>query len=128
MGQSHCGAVKPPKPAALSRRGLLQRGLWLGLALGVVGCLAPTLPLPPPDKPDIEGPDPRGYVTLSGYVPRRAMASALNTETGEIAGQVTGEDGYYRFQLQAQIGDELLFWYDRETERSPSVRVTVREP
>ncbi len=90
--------------------------------------MAPTLPLPPPDKPDVEGPDRYGYVTLSGYVPKRAMASALNTETGEVAGQVTGDNGHYSFQLQAQIGDELLFWYDRETERSPSVRFTIREP
>lgn len=95
-------------------------------ALISVGCLSPTLPLPPPDKPDVEGPDQDGYVTLTGVVPAYALAQALNLRTGEIAGQVTDETGYYQFRLRAEVDDECVFWYNDDTERSPSVRFQIR--
>ncbi len=117
--QSQGGASK-----RCSRRWALAA---LSSALLAVGCLSPTLPLPPPDKPDVEGPDQDGYVTLTGYVPAYALAQALNLRTGEIAGQVTDQTGYYEFRLRAEINDECVFWYDDDTERSPSVRFKIRQ-
>lgn len=100
--------------------------MTLGSAFLAVGCLSPTLPLPPPDKPDVEGPDQDGYVTLSGWVPAYSLAQALNLRTGEIAGQVTDASGRYEFKLRAEMGDDCVFWFDDDTERSPSVRFEIR--
>src|SRR5512145_1402658 len=49
--------------ASLGRRCLLA-----ACAAFLMGCLSPTLPMPPPAKPDIEGPDERGIFVLSGHV------------------------------------------------------------
>ncbi|MCA9643306.1 MAG: hypothetical protein H6718_13870 [Polyangiaceae bacterium] len=119
---------KLPKPrrapgARRTRRWMLAA---IGAAFVSVGCLSPTLPLPPPDKPDVEGPDQDGYVTLTGVVPSYALAQALNLRTGEIAGQVTDETGRYEFRLRAEIDDECVFWYNDDTERSPSVQFKIR--
>lgn len=123
---------KPPKrPGQSSAASPRRSRRWLLAALGsaflAVGCLSPTLPLPPPDKPDVEGPDQDGYVTLSGFVPSYALAQALNLRTGEIAGQVTDQTGRYEFRLRAEINDECVFWYNDDTERSPSVQFKIRE-
>ncbi len=120
---SQAGRSAAQAPRRSTRRAWL---LAVGAASLLGGCLAPTLPLPPPDKPDVFGPDPQGNVTLSGYVPQYALAQAVNLRTGQIAGQATDASGYYEFQLGAQIGDECVFWYNQDTERSPSVPFKIR--
>ncbi len=90
-------------------------------ALLASACLSPTLPLPPPSKPVIDGPDAEGNVTLTGTVTSRATVYALNIGTGEGRFQVTGQDGAYAIVIPAQKGDELSVWYALGTDDSPSV-------
>jgi hypothetical protein len=110
--------------AMTSRRNVLA---LVGLAL--VGCLSPTLPLPPPSKPDVEGPDQQGQVTLDGFVPQSDTAVvAINHRTGEIRGQVVANDGHYRFAIGAQIGDLMELWYTIGDEQSPAVKFIIEAP
>lgn len=103
---------------------LTRRLLLLLVAGGVTaGCLSPTLPLPPPSRPTVEGPDQDGMVTLEGDVPGSAVYAA-NPRTGEIAGQFT-PDGHYLFQIGAELNDELVFWYSEGTQNSPSIIIQV---
>jgi hypothetical protein len=109
---------------------LLSRRL-LGAALvglAVSACLSPTLPLPPPSRPTVEGPDAAGYVRLTGRVPGGSTVSALNVRTDLVAGQQTGETGRYDFQIAAAPGDEILFWYVRNNMNSPAVVLVIEEP
>lgn len=115
-------------PWMVARRTLLARVGALMIAASVPGCLAPTLPLPPPDKPDIEGPTPEGDVRLSGFVPAGSIVSVLNGRTSLVAGEATGDDGQYDFWMKAQVGDPMVLWYSRSTERSPSVKFVIPEP
>ncbi len=104
--------------AFLRARRMVVAGLS---ALCVGACLSPTLPLPPPSKPVIEGPDSQGQVTLSGSVQMNATAFALNTRTGEGRFQVTGETGDFVIVLPVQSGDEIAHWYSLGTDDSPSI-------
>jgi hypothetical protein len=106
-----------------SRRNVLA---LVGLALA--GCLSPTLPLPPPSKPDVEGPDQQGQVTLDGFVPQSNTAVvAVNHRTGEIRGQIVN-DFHYRFQIGAEYGDLMELWYTIGDEQSPAVKFFIEEP
>ncbi|GEM_PF-2481649 len=91
----------------------LTRRAWLALVIiGASSCLSPTLPLPPPNKPDIEGPDASGNVTLSGSVLPGASAHANNLVTGASAGQKSDpRTGQYRFRIAASFGDRIEFFY-----------------
>jgi hypothetical protein len=95
--------------------------LLAACALWVSACLSPTLPLPPPSKPTIDGPDSQGNVTLTGSVQPRATVYALNIATNEGRFLVTGADGAYVIVIPAQSGDELSVWYSLGTDDSPSV-------
>jgi hypothetical protein len=109
--------------ARLSRRLLIAAS-----GLLVAGCLSPTLPLPPPSKPTVEGPDEQGMVTLDGYAQANSPAYALNSRTGDIRGQITENDGHYNFQIAAEVGDELSFWYSVGTDNSPSIVFQIQKP
>jgi hypothetical protein len=113
----------------------VARRLFLLASLGAVafggagGCLSPTLPLPPPSKPDVEGPE-QGTVTLSGRVQAGAMVFAANFRNAEVRGQIDLDgDGLYSFPIPADPGDELQLWYTVGTQQSPSIvfHVTPRE-
>jgi hypothetical protein len=100
------------------------RRLFLAAAVAVAlsGCLSPTLPLPPPSKPTVTGPDEKGLVTLDGNVLSGASVYAANTRTGEIRGQLyTGNDGHYTILIAAQVGDEMEVWYSVGTDQSPNI-------
>jgi hypothetical protein len=106
-----------------------SRRLWLVLGgLCVCACLSPTLPLPPPSRPDVDGPDPEGFVVLTGHVPPHTEAIAYNPRTRQIVGELTMSDGAYRLKLEAEVGDELSFRYRDGTDDSPSIIVVVRAP
>ena len=111
---------------ALGRRAVIA----LGLALLVPSaCLSPTLPLPPPDRPDtIEGPDTDGNVRLSGTVPPNGVVYALNSATDIGAFQRTREDGHYDFLLAAVAGDEILLSYSLDRENSQTLRFAIPAP
>lgn len=102
--------------------------LIAAVALTLSACLSPTLPLPPPSKPVVEGPDSQGMVTLSGNVPGRAEAIAANLDTGEIRGQITGPNGAYKFQIPAAVGNEIAFWYSVGTDESPPIVFRINAP
>jgi hypothetical protein len=108
---------------ALTRRRTL--GLLLGALVGG-GCLAPTLPLPPPEKPTVEGPDQQGNVRLSGTTPEDgATVLSLNERTNQIAGQRTTPGSRYLLIMPAQTGDVMTFWYTVGNEVSPSIRFQI---
>ena len=103
-----------------SRRALLVLG---ALLLGA--CYAPTLPLPPPVDPDIDGPSETGTYRLSGNVTSNALVIALNLRTDLSFGQQTGDDGHYDFEIQAEAGDAITFWYVAGVDQSPPVSFDI---
>jgi len=107
------------------------RRLFMGLvALAAAqACLSPTLPLPPPERPEVYGPDPEtGEVTLRGSVPSKSQIHAINLRTFEIRGQVTGIDGRYEFALPAEVGDEISMYYRQGVTESQSIVFLIRDP
>lgn len=105
-----------------------RRGLFAALAaVFVVGCLSPTLPLPPPSRPLVTAPDAAGFVQVSGRVRSESTAFAQNMRTGRITGQTTDETGEYELELAAEVGDRLVIWYRLYGEESPTTEVLVPE-
>jgi hypothetical protein len=104
----------------------------LGVVLGLLlpsACLSPTLPLPPPDKPEkIEGPDSQGYVQMSGTMVPGAVAYARNQVTSEGSFKETNADGFYQLRLRAEVGNGVLLWYTLNGERSQAVRFEIPAP
>lgn len=116
--------------ASLRSMSRAPRRRWL-LAAGLVlaGCLSPTLPLPPPSKPTVEGPDQQGMVTLSGRTEEGADVFAANLRTGDIVGKIDIEnDGLYVIVIAAEVGDEMQLWYTLGTEESPSIVFKIDAP
>src|SRR5688572_23634174 len=108
-----------------------RRRVFLGLLTGAAatGCLSPTLPLPPPEQPEVTGPDPAtGEVRLRGSVPSRSSIFAINLRSKDIRGEVVGGDGRYDFFLPAQIGDEVSMFYRQGTDESQSLLFMIRDP
>ena len=108
----------------------VMRRLLLPLlaALCLVSCLSPTLPLPPPDRPDVSSPDENGLVRVQGVAAPRAEVIAWNRASDLIAGQVTGDDSRYDFTIKAEVSDTLELWYIQGTDESQSVSITVPAP
>lgn len=99
-----------------------------GILLVANACLSPTLPLPPPSRPTVEGPDAAGNVRLLGRVPDHARVSALNTRTTYISGQQTEDGGAYDFLIGAEPGDELQLWYSQGNLTSPRIVIRIQNP
>jgi hypothetical protein len=112
----------------ITRRLLVLLAVPCLAGLVAFGCASPTLPLPPPSRPTVAGPDDTGTVSLTGGVPSRAQAFAMNTRTSVIAGQQTGESGRYALRLEAEVGDEVEFWYQAGTSDSASVYLVIQPP
>ena len=104
---------------------VLRRCLLVGVGLLAASCLSPTLPLPPPDRPDVSSPDSGGSVRLQGIAVPRAEVIAWNHNNDLIAGQVTGADSRYDFTIKGDAGDLIEVWYIQGSDESPSVSVTV---
>ncbi len=99
--------------------GLPRRAL-LFASLVMLGCYAPTLPLPPPQKPEIMLTD-TGAFRLRGGTEPDAQIFALNERSLLIDGQQTGGTGRYDFELrEAKAGDLMQLWYQLGTELSPT--------
>lgn len=118
-------------PAVTSGRKMTRRvwGLSVSSALSLagllVGCLSPTLPLPPPARPDVSVPSSDGYVRVQGVVPALTLAVVQNRANGFVAGKETGENGKYSVTLLAESGDRLDIWYLDGNDRSPPTTVIV---
>lgn len=98
------------------------------LGLGAVvapSCAAPTLPLPPPTAL-VSGPDPAGYVTVSGSARPNAYVFALNNRTEEGVIGVADSAGNYSLRLLAQRGDSLSVWYMVGSQTSAIRDVEIR--
>ena len=105
-----------------------RRLLPLLASLVVGACLSPTLPLPPPSRPDVSSPDASGYVRVQGIAAPNAEVIAWNHDNDIIAGQVTGDDSRYDFKIEAESGDHIELWYMKGTDESSSIAFTVPEP
>lgn len=102
-----------------------RRRFLLLAGLALASCLSPTLPLPPPDRPEISAPDSSGLVHVQGVAAPRVEVVAWNHQTDLIAGQVTGDDSHYDFTMAASVGDQIELWYIDGDEESQSVSVSV---
>lgn len=117
-----------PRVQRLSRR----RWLWALTVPGaslLVSCLSPTLPLPPPGDPTVEGPSEEGRYTLSGTIGEpNAHVQAANMRLRRTWGQYTDDSGTYSITIDASAGDEVLLWYSVSGDVSPAVRVRLPAP
>ena len=104
---------------------VMRRLLLLAAGVCLVSCLSPTLPLPPPDRPDLGAPDASGLVRLQGVAAPQAEVIAWNHNTDLIAGQVTGDDSRYDFTMKAQANDLIELWYVQGSDESQSIRIVV---
>lgn len=103
-----------------------RRLLLLAAGLCLAGCLSPTLPLPPPDRPSVSAPDENGLARLQGIAPAaKVEVIAWNRQTDLISGQVTGDDALYDFTIPAKVGDDIVVWYEQGDQTSQSVTVVV---
>lgn len=96
-------------------------------AIAVVGCLSPTLPLPPPSEPVVTGPTEAGLLRLRGSAPERSWMHAYNRNTGNGAFQEV-RAGRYDFTIQAKTGDRLVLWYAMDGEESLPLDLEVEPP
>jgi hypothetical protein len=105
----------------------LRRSVLVGAALAVAGCLSPTLPLPPPNEPQVSQVS-EGVYLLSGGVPPRSEVYAYNARTSFIDGQATDESGKYAFEIQAAPGDSIELWYSKGAKDSQITRFEIPDP
>jgi hypothetical protein len=110
---------------ARSRRHWLRAAGAACLFVLPLGCLSPTLPLPPPSRPDVSPPDASGFTSIIGVVPGGTTAIAQNLDSGRLVGQVTGSTGSYTLKLEAAIGDQVAVWYREGLTDSGKVQIEV---
>ena len=95
------------QPPSMRRRSLLQFGFFaVASALFASSCLAPTLPLPPPDvDTSTEAADGQHWI-ITGHCTPGALVTMLNDETGQGAVFVDrAENGQWTIELEAQKCD-----------------------
>jgi hypothetical protein len=109
------------------RRTLVQLGL-LATTLLAVGCLEPTLPLPPPARPEVSPPDSSGIATVRGKVRGSTTAMVENLANGEIRGKVTDDTGLFTITIPAESNDRLVVYYIEALRRSQTTVVLVPYP
>ncbi len=100
----------------------------LGLISLLGACLSPTLPLPPPGEPVVEGPDGSGQITLMGSTAPQALVVGWNIRLNDGDTFQTSGDGRYQLTMMGQSGDVVRLFYLRGNEVSPSIEVEVPEP
>jgi hypothetical protein len=104
---------------------LTRRLLPLLAGLCLAACLSPTLPLPPPDRPDVSSPDENGLVRIQGIAAPKSQVLAWNHANDVIAGQVTNDSSRYDFTIQAQVNDYIELWYIQGSDESQTVQFKV---
>jgi hypothetical protein len=83
--------------------------------------------MPPPAKPNIEGPDERGVVVLSGHALPESHVFAENENTGFSYGQRTNAvTGAYRFPILARLGDVISMYYRLNESESTAIMFEIR--
>ncbi|MEM9694503.1 MAG: hypothetical protein AAGA56_18280 [Myxococcota bacterium] len=112
--------------------------LRLGLALALLGasllapvsaCLSPTLPLPPPDRPEsITASVDAGFVDIRGRCTPGATVLIENLETGVITGtDDRDEDGDYFIRLEGDGCDRAEVWEVIDNTISSATPFTIVE-
>jgi len=100
------------------------RRFLLGAVL-FAGCYSPTLPLPPPVKPEISLTETGAYHLAGGVLPN-AQVTALNERSYVIDGQQADHVGAYSFDLKdGQPGDEIELWYRSANDLSDAALFTL---
>ena len=118
---------------AMQLRALVR---WLLVASLWVGCLSPTLPIPPPDSAVASVPDLNGEVTVSGgagSAQSGAIISVWNSNyvdptsgtTGTGVDQPVATDGSWTAQIHGKSGDLLYIHQSYDGETSPDLYVYV---
>jgi hypothetical protein len=119
-------------------RGLLSAGPLVGLVALVVlagACASPTLPLPPPETPDLTPGVDTDHVTLSGgcnSAEPDAVIVIINTNTSvpddqAVSGSVVGSCGSWDASVFAHDGDVLEITQEVGTQRSQPLELQVHE-
>lgn len=113
----------------MGRRPQLRLSVLLPLAL-LAGCLSPTLPLPPPDRPDDMEPlldAPETWV-LSGPCLEGALVTIFNERTGEGAVvEDRDRDGRYELEIEAQRCDVAWIEQSQGEEESGRTSFVIQE-
>jgi hypothetical protein len=125
MAQNERGTRLASSRRVMSRSVRYRCLLGMGAAL-VTGCLSPTMPMPPPSRPDIEGPNEQGVVVLSGRTVPESTIFAANESTPYVYGyQTDNVTGYYRLPILASVGDSIAMWYRLDTEDSMVLKFVI---
>jgi hypothetical protein len=100
----------------------LWRRTLLAFGLAALACYSPTLPLPPPGKPDVSSVvQTTDQYRLRGQVQPHAEVIARNRDSSLLYGELTGGDGRYDFVVIGTAGDEMELWYTVGNDSSPRV-------
>jgi hypothetical protein len=100
---------------------LLRRTL-LAFGLAAFACYSPTLPLPPPGRPEVSGVAATSdQYRLRGQVEPHAEVVERNRSSSLLYGELTGGDGRYDFIVIGTEGDEMELWYTVGKDSSPRV-------
>jgi len=117
------------RPSRSRRLAVIARALLgAALALAPAACLAPTLPLPPPDEPESVQASGEGQWELRGSVSPGATVVGVVERTGR--GAVVEDrdgDGRYVLIVEAQLCDVVDVWQQDGEETSASTRVVLQE-
>ena len=132
------GSVHAWRRVVLSARHL--RALFLGAAVAVAACIAPTLPVPPPAQPDVSSPDGSGTVTIQGgkgaatggaqltvwnetYAESAACKADAFCDPGIV--RIVNDDGSYAVRIAAHSRDVLYLWQTVGTQTSGQTETRV---
>ncbi|HEY3493101.1 MAG TPA: hypothetical protein VGK73_00375 [Polyangiaceae bacterium] len=107
-----------------ARRKILGFAVLGALSAGA-GCYSPTLPLPPPTRPDVVV-TAGGEFRATGTVLADAQVFLVNERSGAIDGQWVREDGRYDVVLtNATFEDPMQIWYQLGTDLSTTLRFSL---
>ena len=124
----------PPRVIAHARRPVLVAFVALVTLLALVlGCVSPTLPLPPPAEPTISlgtAPDTYRLTSIDGAQPNALIIIVNRNETlgrdERVTGTLADARGSWEATVNAKVGDILDISQDTGTTRSPGTTITVR--
>lgn len=104
----------------------LTRRILLLAAAGAlaVGCLSPTLPLPPPSPPEVAQIG-QGVYRLTGSIPVPGTVLVQNARTNLVYGKVVPD--VYELTVEAKPGDPMLLWYESSGDASETVGFRIGE-
>ncbi|MCU0658465.1 MAG: hypothetical protein MUF64_25365 [Polyangiaceae bacterium] len=109
----------------------MSRRRWMGMAgvlFTLAGCASPTLPLPPPERPEISTFHDDGTITLKGSALPEALVYGFNQNLEEGLIVKASPGGGYEMRIRAEVGHDISLWQELSTERSPSLLIRVRKP